>query len=177
MKTTKIKNVRFIENFVYKVFIVADPLHPTENLAQNGNQSYAEVEQDEVDYFGAQPDDDDMGPDDIDDPDPEFNPAILMEQEINEMANRQHVEEEYDDDSFDEQEIFTHNDAPETQDFPLGDNPNRSLDDLRNNTADLGSFATNDPAFFDLEKLTTFFHKAHFDLITDDDVLMQTIQT
>ncbi|KAI6190914.1 CNDH2-C domain-containing protein [Aphelenchoides bicaudatus] len=137
------------------------------------------------DYFGAQPDEDDFVPlasnmaDDIEE---QYNPTALMEKEINEMINEQHMpDNEMDEELPKEINIFTKDceqftDEPQTQDVTVwGDNAATMMNDFQD-SFELGTFGTNDPSFFDLDKLATLFTTSNFDLITDDQILLHSIQ-
>jgi hypothetical protein len=101
-----------------------------------------------------------------------------MEQEINQLAGNAYTDDE--DDSFSEVNIFGSQDANANLEtvYPLGDNPDHQI---TNTSAmwpelDLGSFSSNDPAFFDLDKLADFFSKVRSSMVSDDQLLIQSIQ-
>jgi hypothetical protein len=147
---------------------------------QNGDHYDGE---NEVDYFGAQPDEDDIVPavnQSIDEIEEQYNPAVLMEREVNEMINDNDIpDNEVDDELSEEINIFAtgeFTDEPQTQDVVLGDHGHSiSMNELQN-SYELGTFATNDPSFFDLDKLAELFTRSNFELITDDQILLHSIQ-
>lgn len=103
-----------------------------------------------------------------------------MEREINEMINDNNVpDSEVDEELPEEINIFAtgeFTDEPQTQDVVLGDNAmSISMNELQT-SFELGTFATNDPSFFDLDKLAELFTRSNFELITDDQILLHSIQ-
>jgi len=153
-----------VENVETQPFINQEPV----------NEVQAELP-DEIDYFGAQPDDDDAF-DQVDgqNPDDEYNPAARMAQEIDELGGEPF---EDDDDLHQEVNIFPTYDsanAAPTDEMVLGDH-DWTMNEAQT-TMDLGTFATNDPAFFDLDKLAEFFSNTQMELMTDNELLLHAIQ-
>jgi hypothetical protein len=149
---------------------------------QNGkaaptHDEHNENDEPEDDYFGEHPDDDELSGEHEED---EYNPVVRMTREITQIAEEISSDDD-DEDLPAEVDIFTNTQAKNytpTVDLVLGDDPGTTMayvDETRLGV-ELGTFASNDPAFFNLEQLTEFFCKATMDMITDDDILMHSIR-
>jgi hypothetical protein len=147
---------------------------------QNGNH-YGGVEN-ETDYFGAPPDEYYAAADDqlMDENDEQYDLVALIEREINEIINDNDIpDNEVDDELPKEINIFATRESIDElhmQDVVLGDQVHSiSMSELQNSYK-LGTFATNDPSFFNLDKLADLFARTNFESIKDDQDLLKIIQ-